>query len=113
MTMRFKVICILLLCVADIHLKVAVADLFIPNPNIGDVAVIGIAVQVAFYISFGAAALRACGYGIVPAVNCTAVKIQSHAHGIALRKTYPVADTVGEKEFPTNPKGNTGSYKGQ
>ena len=55
---------ILLLCVADIHLKGTGSGLLIPNPNIRDVGIFGVAAQVTLDVPFGVFALRTCGNGI-------------------------------------------------
>ena len=83
------------LCVADIHLVGIAACLLIPNPDLGDVAVLSIAVKVALDVPFGVPALGACGNGVVPAVGGSAVQRQPHAFGIALGKVDPVADVKG------------------
>ena len=92
MTMRFRVKCVLLLCVADIDFIRAASGLLIPNPHIGDVAVLGISVEIATNIPFGVFAFYTCGNGIVPAVHGFAVQRKTDTLGIALGKADPIAD---------------------
>ena len=92
MTMRFRVKCVLLLCVADIHLKGTGSGLLIPNPNIRDVAVLGISVEIATNIPFGVFAFYTCGDGVIPAIHGSAVEHKSDAFGVALGKADPVVN---------------------
>ena len=88
----FRVKCVLLLCVADIDFIRAASGLLIPNPHIGDVAVLGISVEIATNIPFGVFAFYTCGNGIVPAVHGFAVQRKTDTLGIALGKADPIAD---------------------
>lgn len=83
---------ILLLCVADIHLKGAGSGLLIPKPNIRDVGIFGVTVQVTLDVPFGIFALRTCGNGVVPTEHSFAVQRKTDTLGIVLGKGDPVAD---------------------
>lgn len=83
---------VLFLCVADIHLVGIAACLLIPNPDLGDVAVLSIAVKVALDVPFGVPALGACGDGVIPAIHGSAVERKSDALSVALGKADPVVN---------------------
>lgn len=88
----FRVKCVLLLCVADIDFIRAASGLLIPNPHIGDVAVLGISVEIATNIPFGVFAFYTCGDGVIPAIHGSAVKCKSDALSVALGKADPVVN---------------------
>lgn len=89
---------ILLLCVADIHLKGTGSGLLIPNPNIRDVGIFGVAAQVTLDVPFGVFALRTCGNGIVPAVHGFAVQRKTDTLGIRL-----LTELIGISPLPGTP----------
>ena len=82
----------MLLCVADIDFIRAASGLLIPNPYIGDVAVLGISVEIATNIPFGVFAFYTCGDGVIPAIHGSAVKCKSDALSVALGKADPVVN---------------------
>ena len=82
----------MLLCVADIDFIRAASGLLIPNPHIGDVAVLGISVEIATNIPFGVFAFYTCGDGVIPAIHGSAVERKSDALGVTLGKADPVVN---------------------
>lgn len=70
----------------------AASGLLIPNPHIGDVAVLGISVEIATNIPFGVFAFNTCGDGVIPTIHGSAVKRKSDALSVALGKADPVVN---------------------
>lgn len=82
----------LVLCVSDVDQIAASGDGFIPDPYIGDVRICRIAIQSRLYVPFQIDTSCIRINGVVPAVHRFAVQRKTDTLGIALSKTYPVAD---------------------
>ena len=82
----------LVLCVSDVDQIAASGDGLIPDPYIGDVRIYRIAIESGLYVPFQIDTSCIRINGVVPAVHGFAVQRKTHALGIALSKTDPVAD---------------------
>ena len=80
------------LCVSDVDQITASGNGLIPDPHIGDVRICRIAIQSRLYVPFQIDTAGIRINGVVPAVHGFAVQRKTDTLGIALSKTYPVAD---------------------
>ena len=88
-----------ILSVADINVVTVVACSFCPNPHIGDVLVLCIAVQSALDISFEVYTVCVCADRVIPTVHRRVAQYESFVHGIAPCIGDPVVDIEGSRLF--------------
>lgn len=83
------------LCVSDVDQIPVFSHAFVPDPDIGNVPVTGIAVQSGGDVSLQVNAVWICGDGVVPAVHGRWFQNQPLFRGDGLRIADPVVDVDG------------------
>ena len=82
----------IVLCVSDVDTIAVCGDGLIPDPHIGDFRICRVAIESRLYVPFQIDTSCIRINGVVPAVHHFTVQRKTDTLGIALSKTYPVAD---------------------